>query len=100
VGQRKYHSTEEYRYSLSGGLNGPPLTSRGDRSYHDYEQKYLRVRVEAKPDVIEGLTVAADWNVRYDKLDTAPGTGTGNFNDFLDEIASDTLGIVPDVINT
>jgi hypothetical protein len=38
--------------------------------------------------------------VRYDRLDTAPATGTGNFNDFMDQIASDTLGIVPDVVAT
>jgi len=100
VGSRKYDSTEEYRFSLSGGLNGPPLTSRGDRSYHDLEQKYVRTRVELKPTSITGLTVGADWNVRYDKYETAPGTGVGNFNDFMASIASDTLGIVPDVVNS
>lgn len=98
VGTRKYDSTQEYRFTLSGGLTGPPLQSRGDRSYNDLEQKYLRTRVELKPTAVEGLTVGADWNVRYDKYETAPGTGNGNFNDFMAEIASDTLGIVPDVI--
>jgi hypothetical protein len=91
---------EEYRFSLSGGLNGPPITSRGDRLYNDVEQQYLRVRVQAEPPAIEGLLVGGDWNVRYDRLDVLPATGTGNFNDFMDDIASDTLGIVPDVIET
>ena len=98
VGSRKYDSTEEYRFSLSGGLTGAPLQSRGDRSYNDLEQKYVRARVALEPPAVEGLTVGADWNVRYDKYETAPGTGNGNFNDFLSSIAADTLGIVPDVI--
>ena len=99
VGQRKYDSTEEYRFSLSGGLNGPPLASRGDRAYHDLEQKYVRTRIAVTPKAVEGLLVGAEWNVRYDRVDTAPGTGTGNFNDFMASIASDTLGIVPNVID-
>jgi len=100
AGTRGFDSKEEYRFSLSGGLNGPPLSSRGDRLTHDLEQKYLRVRVALEPPALAGLLVGADWNVRYDKLDTAPATGTGNFNDFMDEIAGDTLGIVPDIVQT
>jgi len=100
AGKRGYDSNEEYRFSLSGGLNGPPLSSRGDRLTHDLEQKYVRVRVALEPPAIEGLLVGADYNVRYDRLDTAPATGAGNFNDFMDQIATDTLGIVPDVVAT
>lgn len=100
AGTRGYDSKEEYRFSLSGGLSGPPLSSRGDRLTHDLEQKYVRVRVALEPDALEGLLVGADWNVRYDRLDVTPATGAGNFNDFMDDIASDTLGIVPDIIAT
>ena len=100
AGKRGYDSKEEYRFSLSGGLNGPPLSSRGDRLSNDMEQKYLRVRVAVEPPAIAGLLVGADWNVRYDRLDVTPATGAGNFNDFMDDIASDTLGIVPDIIQT
>jgi hypothetical protein len=100
VGTRKYDSKEEYRFSLSGGLNGPPLTSRGDRLFRDFEQRYLRARVALEPPGIRGLTVGADLNVRYDREDVAPATGRGNFNTFQQEIASDTLGIAPAVVDS
>lgn len=100
VGRRKYDSKEEYRFSLSGGLNGPPLTSRGDRLFRDFEQKYLRARVAFEPPAIKGLTVGADLNVRYDREDVTPATGVGNFNSFQESIASDTLGISPPVVDS
>jgi hypothetical protein len=97
AGTRNYDSKEEYRFSLSGGLNGPPLTSRGDRLFHDFKQKYVRARVAIEPPAISGLLVGADFNVRYDRQDVSAATGAGNFNDFLLDIATDTLGISPPV---
>lgn len=100
VGTRKFDSKEEYRFSLSGGLNGPPLSSRGDRLFRSFEQKYLRTRIAIEPPAIRGLTVGADFNVRYDKEDVSEATGPGNFNDFLVSIADDTLGIAPPVVGS
>ncbi len=93
VGRSKFDSKEEYRFSLSGGLNGPPTVARGDVLNRAYRQKWLRTRVALEPPAIRGLTVAGDFAVRYDKDEATPATARGNYNDFQQSIAGDTLGL-------
>jgi len=92
VGTGKFKSKEVYRFSLSGGLNGQPLVSRGDMLYREFKQDWFRTRVALTPPAVRGLTVAGDYAVRYDKDVVDPSTAAGNYNDFMVSIAGDTLG--------
>jgi len=98
VGTGKFKSKEVYRFTLSGGLNGPPLASRGDMLYRDFKQDWFRTRVALTPPAVRGLTVAGDFAVRYDKDVVDPSTAPGNYNDFMASIAGDTLGITKPIV--
>jgi hypothetical protein len=98
VGTGKFKSKVEYRYSLSGGLNGPPLVSRGDMLYREFKQDWFRTRVALTPPGLKGLTVGGDFAVRYDKDVVDPSTAPNNYNDFMASIAGDTLGITKPVV--
>ncbi|MEP7028348.1 MAG: hypothetical protein ABI960_07125, partial [Candidatus Eisenbacteria bacterium] len=98
VGSSRFDSKEEYRFSLSGGLNGPPTVARGDVLYRAFRQKWMRTRVALEPPGFRALTLAGDFAVRYDKDLADPSTAPGNYNDFQQSIAGDTLGIAQPVL--
>ncbi len=91
VGRYKFHSIQQYRFSLSGGLVPAPLISRGDRLLQDFRQDWFRTRVQLNPPAVPGLLVAGDLAVRYDRNVVDPATSPGNFNAFMLQLASDTL---------
>jgi hypothetical protein len=99
AGRLTSDSDETYRFTVSGGQGVPPLQSRGNRLSRDFEQSYLRSRVRLKPTGMRALTVGADVNVRYDREDLAPGTGAGNFNDFLAGLQADSLLLPPAIVS-
>ncbi|MGH7725557.1 MAG: hypothetical protein ACREOU_09010 [Candidatus Eiseniibacteriota bacterium] len=92
VGRLMFHTTEDYRFSLSGGTGGIPLQGRGNRLDHDQRLDYLRTRVDLTPGgSAKNLLVGADFNVRYDHDHVEPTTAPNDFNPFIDAIAADTL---------
>ncbi len=94
VGRQTVHSTEEYRFSLSGGTGGVPLAGRGDRLDRDQRQDYFRSRVALTPGGrANNLLVGADLNVRYDHEHIEPGGEPNDYNAFLDAVAGDTLNL-------
>ncbi len=98
VGTRSYDSDETYRFSLSGGQGTPPMQSRGTRLTRAFEQEYFRARANYQPGGKGKLTVGADVNVRYDREDITPGTGEGNFNDFIASLQADSLTLPPSIL--
>jgi hypothetical protein len=98
VGTSEFKSKAEYRFSLSGGLNGPPLASRGDMLYREFHQDWFRARVALTPPAVRGLTIGGDYVVRYDKEQVDPSTAPGNYNDFMTSIAGDTLGMTKQIV--
>jgi len=100
VGELKYTSTEKYRFSLSGGLVPAPLVSRGNRLDRDFKQDWVRGRVQLDPPGVRGLTVASDVAVRYDREIVDPATNPDNFNQFMQDLAGDTLVTAVPVIAT
>jgi hypothetical protein len=100
IGRRSFDSSQEYRFSQSGGLNGPPLVSRGDRLLRDFRQDWLRSRVLLNPTSLPNLAVAGDLSIRYDRDQVDPATTPGNYNEFLVDLSIDTLQLGPAVTST
>jgi hypothetical protein len=98
VGVRNYDSEESYRFSVSGGQGVPPRQGRGTRLERDFHQEFLRARATFNPNGASRFTVGADVNVRYDREDIAPGTGEGNFNDFIASLQADSLELPPPIL--
>jgi hypothetical protein len=100
VGELKFHSTEQYRFSLSGGLVPSPLESRGDRLHRDFKQDWLRTRLQLDPPAVRGLTIASDFAVRYDREIVDPSIDPGNFNGFMQDLSGDTLVTTTSIAHT
>jgi hypothetical protein len=91
MGRSTWSTTEDFRFSVSGGSTAQPLQGRGDRSLRNYRSDYLDGRFQGDF-LTEGLTVGASWTVAYERWHETPATTVGNFNDFvLGSVTVDTL---------
>lgn len=99
AGRQSVVSTEEYRFSLSGGTGAIPLASRGNRLERNTRQDFFRSRVQITPGEEKNLLVGGDFNVRYDRDHNEPTTGANDYNAFLDQIAADTLNLPQKVLS-
>ncbi len=100
AGRSSFSSVEEYRFSVSGGSTGAPLQGRGDRLLRNHRAEFVEVRYQGEG-LVPGLTLGADGRIAYERWHEGPGTGDGNFNEFvLTRLTSDTLQAPPLVMET
>jgi hypothetical protein len=91
-GREYWETTEDFRFTLSGGSTDKPFQGRGNRAYENRTQEYFKLRLQADVPGTK-LTIGGWGATRYDRQHQSPAMSTPNdFNTWvIGAVTRDTL---------